>query len=47
MISDTTLNGRYMLLACNINHRSKYSDFDVLVENITTIGETLAKKVLK
>ena len=44
MISDTTLNGRYMLRACNVNHRTKYSDFDVLVERITSIGKNLAKE---
>jgi glutamate/tyrosine decarboxylase-like PLP-dependent enzyme len=46
MISDTTLNGRYMLRACNVNHRSRYSDFDVLVERITTIGDILVKAYL-
>jgi glutamate/tyrosine decarboxylase-like PLP-dependent enzyme len=46
MISDTTLNGRYMLRACNVNHRSRYSDFDVLVERIITIGDILVKEYL-
>jgi aromatic-L-amino-acid decarboxylase len=46
MISSTTINGRYMLRACNVNHRSTYSDFDVLVERITSIGETVAKEYL-
>lgn len=46
MISDDTINGKYMLRVCNVNHRSKYSDFDVLVKNITTIGETLAKEII-
>jgi aromatic-L-amino-acid decarboxylase len=46
MISDTTINGRYMLRACNVNHRSKYSDFDVLVERITSIGNALSKQFL-
>jgi aromatic-L-amino-acid decarboxylase len=44
MISSTTINGRYMLRACNVNHRSTYSDFDVLVERIKSIGKTLAKE---
>jgi glutamate/tyrosine decarboxylase-like PLP-dependent enzyme len=44
MISATTINGKYMLRACNVNHRSKYSDFDVLVERITSIGETVVKE---
>jgi glutamate/tyrosine decarboxylase-like PLP-dependent enzyme len=46
MISDTTINGRYMLRACNVNHRSKYSDFDVLVERITSIGNALSKQFI-
>jgi hypothetical protein len=44
MISDTTIKGKYMLRACNVNHRSRFSDFDVLVERITGIGETLEKE---
>ena len=44
MISSTTINGRYMLRACNVNHRSTYSDFDILVERITSIGETVPKE---
>ena len=46
MISSTMINGRYMLRACNVNHRSKYSDFNILIERITSIGETLAKEYL-
>jgi hypothetical protein len=46
MISSTTIKGKYMLRACNVNHRSKYSDFEVLVERITSIGETVAKEYL-
>jgi aromatic-L-amino-acid decarboxylase len=45
MISDTTIKGRYMLRACNVNHRSRYSDFDTLVERIKSIGESLAKEI--
>jgi glutamate/tyrosine decarboxylase-like PLP-dependent enzyme len=44
MISSTTINGRYMLRACNVNHRSTYSDFNVLIERIKSIGETVAKE---
>jgi len=32
MISDTTIKGKYMLRACNVNHRTKYTDFDVLLK---------------
>jgi hypothetical protein len=46
MISSTTIKGRYMLRACNINHRSKYSDFDVLIERITSIGNALSKQFI-
>jgi aromatic-L-amino-acid decarboxylase len=44
MISDTTIKDKYMLRACNVNHRSKYSDFYELVERIKSIGQTIAKE---
>ena len=47
MITDTTIKGKYMLRACNVNQRSKYSDFDILVERITSIGDTIAKVKMK
>jgi len=40
MISSTTVNGNYMLRACNVNHRTKYSDFDALIDRIKNIAET-------
>ena len=46
MISDTTIKGKYMLRACNVNHRTKYTDFDVLLKRVTNIGETLAQSFL-
>jgi len=46
MITDTTIKGRYMLRACNVNHRSQREDFDILVERITSIGKTLSKEYL-
>lgn len=46
MITDTTIKGRYMLRACNVNHRSQREDFDILVERITSIGKTLSKEHL-
>ena len=45
MISDTTLNGLYMLRACNVNHRSRKEDFDFLVEDIKKIGEELTQSL--
>jgi len=44
MISDTTIKGKYMLRACNVNHRTRYTDFDELVELINSIGKTLVKE---
>ncbi len=46
MISDTVIKGRYVLRACNVNHRTRYSDFNVLVERIISLGETLVKEYL-
>ena len=43
MISDTTIKGKYMLRACNVNHRSRREDFDLLVDNIKKIGEKLVR----
>jgi glutamate/tyrosine decarboxylase-like PLP-dependent enzyme len=44
-ISDTTLNGRYMLRACNVNHRSQLGDFDVLVNKIKEIVEAIHTEI--
>ena len=44
IISDTTINGAYMLRACNVNHRSRREDFDYLVENVKKIGSELTSK---
>ena len=38
MISDTTIRGKYMLRACNVNHRSQRKDFEYLVEKVKEIG---------
>ena len=46
MISDTTIKGRYMLRACNVNHRTRFADFDVFLERIKNIGETLLQHFL-
>ncbi len=44
MISDTTIKGRYMLRACNVNHRSRREDFDLLVDETKKIGTRLEKE---
>ena len=41
MISDTTIKGRYMLRACNVNHRSTEADFEYLVDEIKNIVSKL------
>ncbi len=46
IISDTTIGGKYTLRACNVNHRSKYSDFNELLERIKSIGKTLTKEYI-
>jgi len=42
--SDTTLNGVTSLRVCNVNHRSKYSDFKHLTDEVTSYGQELALK---
>ena len=39
MISDTTIKGKYMLRACNVNHRTKKEDFDFLVNEVKKLGK--------
>ena len=38
MISDTTVKGKYVLRACNVNHRTKKQDMATLVDQIKKIG---------
>ena len=38
IISDTTIKGKYMLRACNVNHRSQKKDFDYLIKEIGKTG---------
>lgn len=38
IVSDTTIKGKYMLRACNVNHRSQKKDFNFLVKEIKRIG---------
>ena len=46
IISDSTINGKYMLKASTSNQCSKFSDFDILVEQIITIGNIIVKEYL-
>ena len=46
MITDTTVKGKYMLRACNVNHRSKREDFDTLIEMVKKIGAKLEKEII-
>ncbi len=41
MVSDTTIKGRYMLRACNVNHRSQKQDIDFLVNEVKKTGEKI------
>ena len=47
MISDTTIKGRYMLRACNVNHRSRREDFDYLVDLVKKLGKQFLPEVRK
>jgi aromatic-L-amino-acid/L-tryptophan decarboxylase len=40
----TTLNGRYTLRACIINHRSTRADFDLLVQAVVRLGRDLLQE---
>lgn len=42
LVSNATLKGRYCLRMANVNHRSTYADFDLLVEKILELGRELA-----
>ena len=44
IVSDTRIKGKYMLRACNVNHRSQREDFDFLVDEIKKIGHRLEKE---
>jgi len=45
MVSDTTIKGRFMLRACNVNHRSRREDFDYLVDLVKKLGEKYLPEV--
>ena len=41
LISYTTLNGKYALRACFINHRTRMKDIDLLIEEILRLGSSI------
>jgi glutamate/tyrosine decarboxylase-like PLP-dependent enzyme len=41
--SYTTLDGKYAIRVCVTNHRSRYEDFDLLVNEVVRIGGELAR----
>jgi glutamate/tyrosine decarboxylase-like PLP-dependent enzyme len=45
VISDTTIKGKYVLRACNVNHRSRREDFDWLITEVRRLGEKLLPEV--
>ena len=42
--SYTKLNGQYCLRVANVNHRSVLQDFDLLIKEVTRIGNEIMKK---
>lgn len=46
IVSDTRIKGKYMLRACNVNHRSRREDFDFLVDEIKKIGAKCVKEFI-
>ena len=47
MISDTTIKGKYLLRACNVNHRSKKQDLEFLVNEVKKTGERTLTKMIQ
>lgn len=47
IISDTRIKGKYMLRACNVNHRSRREDFDFLIDELKKIGAKVEKELIK
>jgi aromatic-L-amino-acid/L-tryptophan decarboxylase len=43
LVSNATLHGKYSLRMANVNHRSSYDDFDVLVQTVIQLGEELIR----
>ncbi|MCX6653712.1 MAG: pyridoxal-dependent decarboxylase, partial [Candidatus Bathyarchaeota archaeon] len=47
VVTDTTMNGKYSLRACNVNHRSRREDFEWLAAEVRRLGEKLLPEVKK
>jgi len=45
-ISDTEIKGKYMLRACNVNHRSCCEDFDWLTSEVKKQGDRLLPEIV-
>ena len=46
MMLDDKKGGKYTLKACEINKISVFSDLDILVEQVTSIGDVLVREYL-
>lgn len=44
VVSNSTLEGKYSLRMCNVNHRSTYADFDLLVEKVIELGRQIVRE---
>ena len=44
MISDTTIKGKYLLRACNVNHRTKRQDLEFLVDEVRKTGARISSQ---
>lgn len=42
LVSNATINGQYCLRMANVNHRSSYADFDILVKKVIELGREVA-----
>jgi aromatic-L-amino-acid/L-tryptophan decarboxylase len=47
VVSNSTINGKYSLRMANVNHRSTYADFDLLVETVIQLGHELVQESKK
>ena len=44
VVSNSTINGKYSLRMANVNHRSTYADFDLLVKTVIELGHGLVSQ---
>ena len=45
IVSNSTLHGKYSLRMAHVNHRSKDSDFDLLISTVVELGEALVEEM--